>query len=286
MCKTSPNSTAPVTPELPPYPAVKRVLVCLPLSERAVNLARQAMMLASRLGADLIFAHVGQEVRARRRQLEELFERNELRYDPESLIVERGSAPRVLLEIMEREEADLVIAGALRWESSLGKYNRSIAGRVVRYSKCPTWLISRSLNAEGSLSTAVLSSESAKDSCRFLKWYLPWARRLGLQSLHVVKSGRSDAHLQKSDATVAWACGVKLRFVLQAKRSWCDALWYAEALPADVLCVPLSAAQIRAWDRLLRHGIDPELEHLPKSVLIVPQGFGPETSLLRRMQAA
>ena len=43
MCKTSPNSTAPATPELPPYPAVKRVLVCLPLSERAVNLARQAI---------------------------------------------------------------------------------------------------------------------------------------------------------------------------------------------------------------------------------------------------
>jgi hypothetical protein len=226
-------------------------------------------------------------------------------YDSSTLIVERGSPPRVLLQIIEREEADLVIAGTLRWESSLSKYDRSIAGRVVRHSKKPTWLISRSLNAERKLSTAVLSSKFGEASYPFLAWYLPWARRLGLQTLHVVERGDSDAYqyssrfssvedldldrstiLSANQAAVAWACGVKLRFVQLVKRTWCDSLWYAEALSADVLCVPLTEAQIRVWDRLLRHGIDPDLDRLPKSVLIIPQGSASEPSLLRPVQAA
>jgi hypothetical protein len=66
------------------------------------------------------------------------------------------------------------------------------------------------------------------------------------------------------------ASGLNVRTVLLPQRSWCDALWYAGALPADVLCVPLSAAQVQSWDRMLEHGIDPELEEFPRSVLIQP----------------
>jgi hypothetical protein len=63
---------------------------------------------------------------------------------------------------------------------------------------------------------------------------------------------------------------VELRPVTLANRTWCDALWYAEALGADVLCVALTPRQLAAWDRLLEHGIDPELDALPKSVLVYP----------------
>jgi hypothetical protein len=193
--------------------------------------------------------------------------------------------------MIAHSRVDLVIAGTLQSKSSLGRYSDSIAGKIIRSRKCPVWLISPSFAPSSRLSTAVLSSPSDDASNSMLEWYLPWSRKLGLNRVHIVDrvAARSSAgalsfgkvyverrlpvccEVHQGRARLGdWTDGVEVRPVTLANRTWCDALWYAEALPADVLCVALTLGQLEAWDRLLRNGIDPELDALPRSVLIFP----------------
>lgn len=254
-----------------------RILGCLSMSGRAMGIAAEAWRLARRLDAKLHLLHVGPYTPSGRRRLHRMLSAASVPMDDVDLRVIPGVPEEQIAHAAEQLDASVIVAGTQEGESTLEQLAESIAGRIVQVAPSPVLLISQPEVAERPINTFVAAVDFDDPSRRMLGGTIDWMRAEGATNLFVVHelaahqrirrglrgpNGSAQADfLQDRTADIRRmladydTTGLHVHIACMRSRSHCDPLWYATAVWADVLCLPLTDQRLHQWAKLIRHRV-------------------------------
>lgn len=272
------------------YP--QRVLACLSRSERAPAIAAEAWRIAQANGATCQFLHVGENEADARAHLRGVLA--EARVPSEApLWLHRGKPRHVIAQMVRRHEIDLVIAGVLNRHTTLNRHLCSIAGQIVSTVPCSVLLLTEPHVQQRPWTRMAAAVDFDELSHEMLGSILPWSRREDVRHWHIIYEYDPSGFFSQLDNLEAVSRAARLRRLEAFIRAFdwsgqyvqhqcvlnkhgCDALWYAQQIKADLLCLPLSHRRQDFWARVQRFRLDVDIHALPCAVLLFRQNAGPE----------
>ena len=117
----------------------KRILVGFAFSPNLKANIFTSLRLASSLGADLFFVHVGKKTSVKEKTFEEILKESPLRPKLTKVLWEEGNPIPTILMMCEKNKIDLLLLGAVQRENVLKFYMGSIARKITRRAPCSPW---------------------------------------------------------------------------------------------------------------------------------------------------
>ncbi len=114
----------------------EKIAVAVAFSPRIEAILAQARELQKTIGSKLIFIHIGEHTLQQEQYLTHLLHRFELDSPQNKIIWDKGEPVEAILDICQREQVDLLVAGALEKESILKYVMGSVARKLIRKVKC------------------------------------------------------------------------------------------------------------------------------------------------------
>jgi nucleotide-binding universal stress UspA family protein len=251
--------------------------------------------MATLCGAHLAYLHVGE----RRTEVEDVIRRTvpgDASRRLGDLVVRQGDPERAILEEAERQDADLIFAGALESDGFLTNVLGSLARRLARHSDRSIYLTLDRGAVEPALRTLVLATELDDTSAAMVRTMLAVARLAMARSIHFVHeydpyargsddTGRSAVDEAGYEQILASARraqlanflepfdlrGLAARAVCLQGRTLTETVQYAARVRGDLLVVPAPARRLGLLDRFFGHPTETLLHRLPCSVLLYRQ---------------
>lgn len=261
-----------------------RVLACLSDSSRTPAIAAEAWRLAGVAGGRCVFLHVGPDQPQTRAALRRAL--TAAGVPPDHPVLFRDGEPsRVVRAVAEDERIDVIVAGVLDRRTTFSDHFGSVAGQIAATAPCSVLLLTEPRIDRPPRQRLAVSVDFDETSAGMLAAVVAWGRLEGVRRWHVLHEydargfySSLNAPAAESQASLTRRLGEFIRCVdwsgLYVKRlclsnkHGCDALWYARAVRADALCLPVSPRRQRFWERLLRFRIDIDVEALPPAILL------------------
>ena len=262
----------------------QHVLACLSRSGRAPAIAAEAWRIAQANGATCQFLHVGENDADAHARLRDVLAA--ARVPPEApLWLHRGKARHVIPQMVRRHEIDLVIAGVLNRHTTLNRHLCSIAGQIVATVPCSVLLLTEPQVEREPWKRIVATVDFDELSREMIASVLLLGRREDVRHWHIIHEYDPGGFFSQLDNLEAVSHAARLRRLEAFIRAFdwsgqyvqhqcllnkhgCDALWYAQTMKADLLCLPLSHRRQEFWARVRRFRIDVDIHALPCAVLL------------------
>lgn len=124
-----------------------RIATAITFSPTALAVLKEAIRIAKRFKAEVLFIHVGQRTKETEERITNLL--NQAGCNPEnySVVWKKDEPSKAILEACEENNVDLLIAGALQKENLVQFYRGSIARKLCRRANCSLLLLTHP-NAE------------------------------------------------------------------------------------------------------------------------------------------
>ncbi|HEX7010088.1 MAG TPA: universal stress protein [Phycisphaeraceae bacterium] len=270
---------ASLDPHLP-----RRILACLSLSSRTPAIAAEAWRIAQAIQAECCFLHVGPADSQAQAYLRHALAQAKVPHDIPLWLFE-GKPPRTVEQVVRQHRFDLVVAGVLNRQATFSRHFRSVAGRIAASSPCSVLLLTDPRVERQPFKRIVAAVDFDDLSRAMLSTALAWGRREGVEHWHIVheydpsgfyslpgrpepRSRTEQLHrLEEFIRPFDWS-GIHLQRQCLLNKHGCDAVWYAQTMRADMLCLPLSARRQGFWERMLRFRLDVDIHALPCAVLL------------------
>ncbi|MFA9479757.1 universal stress protein [Phycisphaerales bacterium AB-hyl4] len=262
----------------------QRVLVYLPRSPRAAALAAEAWAIAQGAGAECQFLFIGPHDDDTRHDLRRALARAQV---PSSvpLQIRTGKLRRVIRQVVQKHGIDLVITDTTSRHTTFLRHLCSTAGQIVTAAPCSVLLLIEPALERRPLERFVVSVDFDDSSRTMLGSVLHWGRCEQAEQWHLIHEydpsgfysllsrlepespSRRMVRLGNFIRPFDWS-GLHIHRLCLCNKHGCDAIWYAEAVRADVLCLPLSARRQAFWERVLRFRLDVDVPALPRAILL------------------
>lgn len=262
----------------------QRLLVCLPRSSRASAIAAEAWGIAQAVGAECQFLHIGTSDDNTQAYLRRALTHADVPASV-SLQVCAGKPHRVVRQWVQRHGIDLVIAATSSRHTSFLRHLCSTAGRIATAAPCSVLLLTEPALERRPLGRFVVSVDFDDPSRTMLAHVLHWGRCEQAEQWHLIheydpsgfysllsrlepeSASRRMVRLGEFIRPFDWS-GRHLHRLCLYNKQGCDAIWYADAVRADVLCLPMSARRQAFWERILRFRLDLDVPALPRAILL------------------
>ena len=119
----------------------KRILVGFAFSPNLKANLFTSLRLASSLGANLFFAHVGKKTAVKEKTIEEILKDSPVQPKFTKVLWEEGNPIPTILMMCEKNKIDLLLLGAVQREIALKFYVGSIARKITRRAPCSVLLL-------------------------------------------------------------------------------------------------------------------------------------------------
>ncbi len=119
----------------------KRILVGFAFSPNLKANLFTSLRLASSLGANLFFVHVGKKTPAKEKTIEEILKDSPVQPKYTKVLWEDGDPIPTILMMCEKNNIDLLLLGAVQREIALKFYVGSIARKITRRAPCSVLLL-------------------------------------------------------------------------------------------------------------------------------------------------
>jgi len=262
----------------------QRILACLPRSPRAAAIAAQAWAIAQTAKAQCRFLHIGSRDDDTRKYLHGALVHAQV---PSSVPVQirDGKVPHVIRQWVQKHRIDLVITATTSSRTTFLRHLCSTAGRIVTAAPCSVLLLTDPALERRPLERFAVSVDFDDPSRAMLASALHWGRCEQAEQWHLIHEydpsgfysflrclepespSRRMVRLGEFIRPFDWSGRHIHRLCLDNKHG-CDAIWYAEAVGADVLCLPMSARRQAFWERVLRFRLDVNVPPLPRAILL------------------
>lgn len=273
----------------------KKIAVAVGFTPRLEAILAESSRLQQVFSADLVFIHIGEKNPLHESQLNELLKKHGLDIPRNKLVWEQGDPVDQILGITSREDADLLVAGALEKESMLKYIMGSIARRLCRRSKCSMLMIREPDVQPKPVRRIVAEGSDHPKTALTIATAIYIGKKTGAEIVHVVQEHdiaksaliRSDAftddeadeHKEKIEieevATLnkilsCADCGsLKVKTErLEGKPGYVISS-FAREHGADLLVLNSPDTRLNLIDRVFPHDIEYALADLPCDLLIV-----------------
>ena len=118
----------------------KKIVVAITFSHRLEPIFSEVSRFKKFTGEKFIFIHVGNKTEEKEQIISGLFVK--YGFEDAELVWENGNKVNEILDLCEKVEADLLIAGVLTKETMLQYYLGSVARQIIRKSYCSVMLLS------------------------------------------------------------------------------------------------------------------------------------------------
>ena len=119
----------------------KRILVGFAFSPNLKANLFTSLRLASSLGANLFFVHVGKKTPVKEKTIEEILKDSPVQPKFTKVLWEEGNPIPTILMMCEKNKIDLLLLGAVQREIALKFYVGSIARKITRRAPCSVLLL-------------------------------------------------------------------------------------------------------------------------------------------------
>jgi nucleotide-binding universal stress UspA family protein len=275
----------------------KKIAIAVAFSPRCEALLAEARQLQDKLGAQMLFIHVGKKTLQEEQYLKHLLHRFGLDTAKNRTIWVQGEPVETILKVCQEEEVDLIVAGALEKESLLKYFMGGVARQLSRKAKCSMLMLTEpSIHPSGFKHIVVEGSDHPKSDYTIASamsigraYEAEWIdivqemdlNKLALLRHEELKQAEADAlreeFLKEEDE--------KLQEILKCKD--CSGLLihieriegkpgyviskFAREKKADLLVLSSPDKQMNLIDRVFPHDIEFALADLPCNLLIVQE---------------
>lgn len=257
-------------------------------SPHAQLIAATAFEFARRLGARVVFVHVGEDVDTNRDRLREMLRAANVDSDC-ALHLRTGDPADVLIDAAEEFRADLLVTGALETEGMFQRIFGSVARKIARRARCPVLLLPLNVHAIPRLERVVMGIRAGEEIAAMLQFTLRLLHAAGQSRLHVVQEADYASRLaaryvdereieqfenmQRStlaDALSVYDFGdVELEVdVLDDSAEGVAIMEYARNTGADLVITLAPPRALTLRDRLMSHPAETVLFSLPCGILL------------------
>ena len=122
-------------------PLFRRILVGFAFSPNLKANLFTSLRLASSLGANLFFVHVGKKTPVKEKTIEEILKDSPVQPKFTKVLWEEGNPIPTILMMCEKNKIDLLLLGAVQREIALKFYVGSIARKITRRAPCSVLLL-------------------------------------------------------------------------------------------------------------------------------------------------
>lgn len=278
-----------------PAPAGKPVfLACVGRTPRLQAVASEACTIAQRMGAELVFLHVGEDLPEARAECTAAIATAAGPGPAPAFRIAPGKPDEVACEIAAELGAKLIIMGAMGTDAFMQYLVGSVARRVARHAACSVLLLPYP-RAEGTQFRTVVASTAFDERSRAMLELAGDLARQEQAVLHVVneldmyglesdlraqdKLGEDSLKLlaqsekQRLTEFVSQVNlrGVQVRLAFLEGREGRRSVAYAREVGADLLILPAPTDPLGFWDRFFRHPAEVVLQELPCALLLFRQ---------------
>src|SRR4051812_47924555 len=120
----------------------KKIAVASTFSPRFVQVLAEAKRIQSRFGSELCLIYVGERDAETDRKFEDVLGQLDLPLDS-TIHYAKGDPAEVILDTLEQQQVDMIIAGALEKEVVLHPFLGNVARRLVREACCSVMLFTK-----------------------------------------------------------------------------------------------------------------------------------------------
>ncbi|MDX9757810.1 MAG: universal stress protein [Bacteroidota bacterium] len=257
-------------------------------SPHAQLIAATAFAFARRLGARVLFVHVGEDVETTRARLRAMLRAANVDTACE-LILRSGDPADVLTGVAEQVNATLLVTGALETEGMLQRIFGSVARKIARRALCPVLLLPLSVHAIPRLDRVVLGIRAGEEFSGMLAFTLRLLRSAGQTRLHVVQEADylnrlAARYVDEREATEFENAqrsmladtlaeydltGLDIEMdVLDDSTEGIAVIEYARRIEADLVITQAPPRALTLRDRYISHPADSVLFSLPCGILL------------------
>ncbi len=268
----------------------RRAIIAVAFSPRIKAVLNESFQIISRIEAEPVILHVGDDTPAARQRLEAAIENSDFGNLAPRFIVQRGTPVETLVRVAREQHADLIVAGAMKKGSFWNYFIGSVARQLPHQSPCSLLIFTDPREAPQAIERvhcAVEYDRAARLAIQatmgmagllnareliFTHTFLDAAyeiKKPQLQSAEDIRRmyHRQDRRLQRHLQQFAGA-GLRYRAQCLYERAANCTLAFASEIRADLFIASGPRNHASLWSRLAQQDFDRVFRDLPGSILL------------------
>ncbi len=275
----------------------RKIAVAVAFSPRCEALIAEAKLLQDCLKASMIFVHVGKKSLQEEQYLKHLLHRFGLDSANNSVIWEEGDPVETILQVCQKEEVDLLVAGALEKEGLVKYFLGGVSRKLSRRAKCSMLMLTEPSIHPGGFKHLVVEGSDHPKSDYTIATAIALGRAFKIEELDIVQETDLSkmALLRHEELKQNEAEEIREKFLQEENQKLEDILSckdctglninteriegkpgyviskFARDKNADLLVLNSPDKQMGIIDRVFPHDIEYALADLPCNLLIVQE---------------
>ena len=279
------------------YTPFKKIGLAIAFSPTSQALLKEAARLADLFNAQLLLMHIGTHGTEEDRRLEELIHSISFVHSKPIVFWKEGDPVKEILKICQKENIDLLVAGALKKENLLQNYIGTVARNIMRKADCSVLMIQNPGTENRVVQNIVINAEDSPHveaaivaGCSIgqlekTQW-IHITRELKLLGLTLAANEQcsEDEYHESMQGMVRDEIdavekilsriphqNLKVNIKMLSGKSGYELARFAERKKADLLIVGAPARGFSLLDRMFPHDLEYIFANLPCNLLVVNQ---------------
>jgi nucleotide-binding universal stress UspA family protein len=168
----------------PPYP-FETIATAITFSPRMDALIGEAVQLAKKFNAKLVFIHIGEKAEGRKEELTKIIE-NLAEGISFSVSCRSGEPVESILQVCRENVVDLLVIGALEKETLIKYFFGSVARNICRKAKCSVLLLTQPSASERNFNSIVINAKDNPKTPFTIETASYFANAYGVKQLQIV----------------------------------------------------------------------------------------------------
>jgi nucleotide-binding universal stress UspA family protein len=275
-----------------------KIGVAVAFSPRCEAIVAEASRLQKIFDAELVFIHVGKTKPDEKIYLEEVIESADVNSDKLRILWEKGSPASKILSVCEREQVDLLLAGALKRENFVKFYIGSIARHILRKANCSVLTLIEPSEKPKKMRRMVINATEGDTFHDTIQTGIQLAKKLEISQVTIFKAiklfglsmaiageEKSEKSYEKEKRRIIDDAyretealledidtgDIRIHIKIAAGKPGHELKKCTEKLKADLLVIKAPEHKLGVLDRFFPHYIEQILSNLPANLLIDKQ---------------
>ncbi|WPR75405.1 universal stress protein [Algoriphagus sp. NG3] len=271
-----------------------KVALAIAFSPRMEALISETKRLVQLFGSELILIHIGKKTEELETKLDEIIIKAGLDKLKTKLIWKEGKPVKMIVQACREEDADLLVAGALKREKMLTYYMGSVGRKVIRKSPCSVLTLINPQVTPKRFSKVVINGTQLEVTPRVIEQGLKFCQNEKASLVHILNEIKlyglrmatasegsedevSNTRRKLVQEEIKYVqeildgldqTGLRINIKVTAGKWAVELVRYCESINADLLIMGSSDSHTFI-DRLFPHDLEEVLTELPCNLLII-----------------
>lgn len=272
----------------------KKVALAIAFSPRMEALISETKRLVQLFGSDLILIHIGKKTDELEVKLDEIITKTGLDKLKTKLIWKEGKPVKKIIEACKEENADLLVAGALKREGFLTYYMGSVGRKIIRKAPCSVLTLIEPNIGSTAFEKIVINGTQLEITRHVIEVGINFSKQLNAEQVHILNeikmyglqmgTASEDSEEEASQTRRQLVQNemqyveeilknidqgnLKLNIKVTGGRWSVELARFCEKIDADLLVVG-DDYKLNFFDRIFPHDLEDLLSTLPCNLLIV-----------------